>query len=66
LQEIEIIADSTQPYRITIDKACSIAIGDKETKEVYCYDIDTVNAVVSPCTDEEFIAQWGNSDALGL
>ena len=44
----------------------AIAFGDNDTKEVYCYDIDLDNMTISPCTDEEFIATWGNSDALGL
>lgn len=66
LQEIEIIADTTQPYRMVMSGLFSIAFGNKETKEVYCYDIDSENRSISLCTDEAFIAQWGNSDALGL
>lgn len=66
LQEIEIIADATQPHHSWVHSSTPMAVGNKETKEVYCYNVDTLNMVVSPCTDEEFIAQWGNSDALGL
>jgi hypothetical protein len=66
LQEIEIIADSTHPYHFVRQWPGSIAFGNKETKEVYCYDIDLDNQTISLCTDEAFIAKWGNSDALGL
>lgn len=66
LQEIEIIADATIPYHSWVHSSTPMAVGNKDTQEVYCYDVDTLNMTVSPCTDEEFIAQWGNSAALGL
>jgi hypothetical protein len=67
LQEIEIIADSTSPYFVCLGNAMDFyAFGNVATKEVYCYYIDSDNMTVSPCTNETFIAKWGNSDALGL
>lgn len=68
LQEIEIIADSTLIYSLQkkMSQVFSIAFGNKATKEVYCYQVDCANKTISPCTDEAFIAQWGNSDALKL
>ncbi len=66
LQEIEIIADTTQPYRMNMSGLFTAAFGNKVTKEVYCYDIDSANRSISLCTDEAFIAQYGNSTALGL
>lgn len=67
LQEIEIIADATQPYYVpTSDARKFIAFCNKTTKEIYYYDINPVCGTVSPYTDEDFIAQWGNSDAFAL
>ena len=66
LQEIEIIVDSICPHSACVVGSNPVVLGNTETKEIYCYQFDADNAVISPCTDEAFIAQWGNSDALGL
>lgn len=58
LQEIEVIVDSTTPHHMTRRWTTSIAFCNKETKEIYCYDIDPKNATISPCTDEAFITEW--------
>ncbi len=66
LQEITIIVDSTMPYLFDTNNSVTIAIGNKTTKKVNCYAYNTLSGTISPCSDEEFIATWGNSDALGL
>lgn len=66
-QEIEIIVDSTFPYWqfLFSGGGYDVAIGNTETKEVYCLSRGDFGWII-PCDDEAYIAEWGNSEALGL